>query len=132
MLTKATYVTLFVSDQDKALDFYTRVLGFEKRADNPAPGGGRFVTVGLEGGELQIVLWPGSPGHAKATSGAVPGACILDSSDCKKDYEALRERGAKFEGPVDEQPWALVAVAVDPDGNRIMLRQNRHPAAGGR
>ncbi len=49
MLTKVTYVTLFVNDQDRGLDFYTNTLGFEKRVDNPAPGGGRFLTVGLKG-----------------------------------------------------------------------------------
>ena len=35
MLEKLVYVSVFVKDQDKALDFYTNVLGFEKRADNP-------------------------------------------------------------------------------------------------
>src|SRR5262249_12388631 len=46
MFTKVVYTTVFVSDQDKALDFYTKTLGFEKRADNPAPGGSRFLAVG--------------------------------------------------------------------------------------
>ncbi len=52
MLTKVTYVTLFVNDQDKALDFYRHILGFEKRVDNPVLGGGRFLTVGLKGQEV--------------------------------------------------------------------------------
>ena len=39
LLTKVVYVTQFVSDQDKALDFYTRLLDFEKRPDNPTPEG---------------------------------------------------------------------------------------------
>ncbi len=51
MLTKVTYVTLFVNDQDKTLDFYTHILGFEKRIESPVPGGGRFLTVGLKGQE---------------------------------------------------------------------------------
>ena len=45
MLEKLVYVTVFVKDQDKALDFYTNVLGFEKRADVPKTDGPRFVSV---------------------------------------------------------------------------------------
>ena len=47
MLEKIVYATVFVSDQDRALDFYTRILGFEKRAENPTPAGQRFLSVGV-------------------------------------------------------------------------------------
>jgi catechol 2,3-dioxygenase-like lactoylglutathione lyase family enzyme len=56
VLTGVRYVTLFVSDQDRALDYYTNVLGFEKRVDNPAPGGERFLGVGLEGQDFLLIL----------------------------------------------------------------------------
>ncbi|MCC6997759.1 MAG: VOC family protein [Deltaproteobacteria bacterium] len=128
MLTRLKYLTLFVTDQDRAIAFYTSALGFERRADNPAPGGaGRFVTMGLPGQELQVVLWTGSPGKARQPPGRhVPGACIIETDDCRKDFEALRARGVSFEGgEVFEEPWALVAILADPDGNRIMLHQTR-------
>jgi catechol 2,3-dioxygenase-like lactoylglutathione lyase family enzyme len=48
LLTKVVYVAQFVSDQDKALDFYTRLLDFEKRADNPTADGPRFLTVAVK------------------------------------------------------------------------------------
>ncbi len=128
MLTKVTYVTLFVNDQDKVLDFYTNTLGFEKRVDNPVPGGGRFLTVGLKGQELQVVLWPGMHGNAKQAPGLIPGACIIETNDCHKEFEVLKARGVKFETPqVIEQPAALVAILQDPDDNRLMLRENRQP-----
>ena len=63
MLKQVAYVSVFVQDQDKALDFYTNVLGFEKGIDNPTPGGPRFLTVGVKGQDLQLVLWPGTPGQ---------------------------------------------------------------------
>jgi catechol 2,3-dioxygenase-like lactoylglutathione lyase family enzyme len=131
MLTKVTYVTLFVKDQDNALDFYANTLGFEKRVDNPgAPGGGRFLTVGLKGQDIQIVLWPGTPGKANQSPGPIPGACIIETNDCRKDFEDLKARGINFETPqVLEQPWAFIAILQDPDGNRLMLRENRQPAA---
>ncbi|WP_394845414.1 VOC family protein [Pendulispora brunnea] len=128
MLSKVAYVTLFVNDQDKALDFYTDVLGFEKRADNPLPTGTRFLTVGLAGQDLQIVLWPGTHGKAKPTQGLVPGVCTFETSDCRKTFETLKARGVEFETPQPiEQPVAWVAVLRDPDGNRLMLRENRTP-----
>jgi catechol 2,3-dioxygenase-like lactoylglutathione lyase family enzyme len=126
MLNKVTYVTLFVADQERALNFYTRSLGFEKRVDNPTPDGDRFLTVGIEGQDLQLVLWPGTPGGPKPKAGPRPGACIIQTDDCHKDFAALRARGVTFETDhVLEQPWAFVATLQDPDGNRITLRENR-------
>ena len=59
MFKRIMYTTLFVTDQEKALDFYTQMFGFEKRADNPGSEG-RFLTVGLKGQDAEILLWPGS------------------------------------------------------------------------
>ena len=61
MLKKVVYVALLVSDQDKALDFYTNVIGLEKRGDFPTPGGARILTVGVKGQDLDLWLWPGTP-----------------------------------------------------------------------
>ena len=122
MFTKVAYMTVFVSNQDKALDFYTNVLGFEKRADNPAPGGDRFLAVGLPGQDLWVVLWPGTPGKPRATTGPVPGACVLETSDCRKVFEDLKARGVPFETAEPlKQPWGYVAVGSDPDGNRLQI-----------
>ena len=63
MLEKIFYSSVLVSDQDRALDFYTNVLGLEKRAENPTPDGPRFLTVGVEGQDFMLVLWPGTPGR---------------------------------------------------------------------
>jgi len=49
MLKHVAYITMLVRNQDKALDFYTNVVGFEKRWDVPVPNGGRFLTVGVKG-----------------------------------------------------------------------------------
>ena len=64
MLKKVPYVALMVSDQDKALDFYTRIIGFQKRGDFPTPVGPRFLTIGVEGQDFGLVLWPGAPCRA--------------------------------------------------------------------
>jgi catechol 2,3-dioxygenase-like lactoylglutathione lyase family enzyme len=125
MLEEIVYTTVFVSDQDKALDFYTNVLGFEQRAENPTPDGPRFLTVGLEGQDFQLVLWPGTPGHGQPVYGRVPAAYTIATADIRKAYEALKSRGVEFDTEVLEYPWGYVAVFHDPDGNRLQLREGR-------
>jgi catechol 2,3-dioxygenase-like lactoylglutathione lyase family enzyme len=128
MLKAIAYTTVFVSDQDKALDFYTNVLGFEKRFENPTPDGPRFLTVGLPDQEFQLVLWPGTPGQAQPLKTHTPGAYTIDTEDCRKAYETLKSRGVRFDTEVMEYPWGDIAVFQDPDGNRLQLRGLR--AAG--
>ena len=70
MLEGVVYTSVFVSDQDRALDFCTNVLGFEPRFDNPTPNGPRFLTVGNEGQDFQLVLWPGTPGRLSRSTAA--------------------------------------------------------------
>jgi predicted enzyme related to lactoylglutathione lyase len=124
LFKKVVYVTQFVSDQDKALDFYTKRLDFEKRVDNPTPDGGpRFLTVGVRGEDFQLVLWPGKPGEGQAFQ--IPAACTIETPDCRKTFEELKSRGVNFETEVLEYPWGCIAVFVDPDGNRLQLRQGR-------
>ena len=57
MLTNVMYVTLYVTDQDRSLRFYTEQLGLEKRIDFTGPDG-RFLTVGVPGGPVELILWP--------------------------------------------------------------------------
>ena len=69
MLKNVFYTSVLVSDQDRALDFYTNALGLEHRVENPTPDGPRFLTVGVEGDQFQLVLWPGTPGQAQPVMG---------------------------------------------------------------
>jgi catechol 2,3-dioxygenase-like lactoylglutathione lyase family enzyme len=55
-----------ISDQDKAADFYTKVLGFKKNQGAPTPNGPRFLTVGLPEQDFHLVLWPGTPRQSRA------------------------------------------------------------------
>src|SRR5260221_14636377 len=64
MFSMIMYTTLFVTDQDKALDFYTTMFGFEKRVDYPGPEG-RFLTIAFKGQALEVILWPGVAEPAK-------------------------------------------------------------------
>lgn len=125
MLINVVYVAVFVSDQDKALDFYTNTLGFEKRLENaPTPEGPRFLSVGVKDQELMLLLWPGTPGKGRLTQGSTVAQYTIETDDCRKSFETLTARGVKFDPPeVMERPWGLVAKFEDPDGNVLQLRQ---------
>ena len=125
MLERILYTTLLVSDQDAALDYYTNVLGFEVGVDAPTTDGPRFLTVAVNGQDFQLVLWPGTPGQAQPAQGRVPAAYTIETSDCRKAFEALKERGVNFETDVLEYPWGYIAVFQDPDGNRLQIREAR-------
>ena len=125
MLEKVFYTSVLVSDQDKALDFYTNVLGLEHRVENPTPDGPRFLTVGVEGDDFQLVLWPGTPGRAQPVQGRIPASITIETEDCRKTFEALKSRGVRFETDVLEYPWGCVALFEDPDGNRLQIREGR-------
>jgi len=125
MLEKVVYVSVFVKDQNKALGFYTEVLGFEKRVDAPYPDGPRFLTVGLKGQDFQLVLWPGTPGQGQPFQGRNTAAYTIETKDCRKAFETLKSRGVKFDTEVLEYPWGYVAVFQDLDGNRLQIRQGR-------
>jgi|SRR5215813_14340011 len=125
MLEKISYVSVFVKDQDKALDFYTNLLGFEKRVDNPNANGPRFVSVGLKGHDFALVLWPGTPGQAQRIDGRIPAQYTIQTEDCQKAFETLKSRGVRFDTEVLVYPWGYVAVFQDLDGNRLQLLQLR-------
>jgi catechol 2,3-dioxygenase-like lactoylglutathione lyase family enzyme len=128
MFSRIMYTTLFVTDQDKALDFYTKTFGFQKRADYSGPEG-RFVTIALNEGP-EVLLWPGTAGRASTTPGApaisVPGPLIIESDDLTKDFETLRSHGVTFaDAQPENYPFGMRVTALDPDGNRVSLRQTR-------
>jgi predicted enzyme related to lactoylglutathione lyase len=123
MHKRVAYTTVFVSDQDEALDYYTNVLGFDKGVENPTPERPRFLTVGVNGQDFQLVLWPGTPGQGQPVQGRVPAAYTIETEDCRAAYELLKSRGVKFDTEVLEYPWGYIAVFQDLDGNRLQIRQ---------
>jgi predicted enzyme related to lactoylglutathione lyase len=125
VLKNVFYTSVLVSDQDKALDFYTNVLGLEKRVENPTPDGPRFLTVGVKGDEFMLVLWPGTPGHAEPALGAPPPSVTIETDDCRETVAELKARGVEFLTDVLEFPWGYVAQFLDPDGNRLQVREGR-------
>ncbi|EHR60444.1 VOC family protein [Saccharomonospora cyanea] len=127
---------VWVHDQDEALDFYTRKLGMEVRADVTVPemGDFRWLTVGPAGqSDVSIVLMaiPGPPVLDETTSAQVAqlmekgvGASIfLVTDDCRRTYQELSARGVEFVEKPEERPYGIDAAFRDPSGNHIRLTQ---------
>ncbi|GAA4455464.1 glyoxalase superfamily protein [Phytohabitans houttuyneae] len=107
-------MTVFVSDQEKARDFYVDVLGFGVKADQTFHDN-RWLEVGPDAG-TSLVLHKPFPG---ATAGLAQGT-VLGSSDVDADVARLRAAGIAVEGPTDT-PWGRQATFADPDGNGFVL-----------
>jgi len=120
--------SVFVKDQEKALQFYTGTLGFVKKADIPA-GEYRWLTVVSpeepNGGEL--VLEPNGNPAAKAYQEAILSqgipATMFFVDDVQKEYDRLRKLGVAFKsGPAQAGP-AVIAIFEDTCGNLIQISQ---------
>lgn len=129
---------LWVHDQDAALEFYTKRVGMEVRADVTLPemGGFRWLTVGPPGQEdISIVLMaiPGPPMMDADTAEQVrtlmakgfAGTLFLVTDDCRAAYEELRSRGVDFTEPPEERPYGVDSGFRDPSGNSVRLTQLR-------
>ncbi len=129
---KLTHVTLVVKDQDKALEFYTKTMGFEKKSDYTQPGHPRYLTVSPKGQDIEMVLWPaGAEPERMPESHRHPGIgtrTVLQVEDCRKTFAELKKKGAHFK---DEQPyeagWGIAADLTDPDGNPFTIFQPAPP-----
>ncbi|HTY73409.1 MAG TPA: VOC family protein [Actinomycetes bacterium] len=129
---------LWVHDQDVALDFYTRKVGFEVRMDVTFPelGNFRWLTVGPVGqDDVAIVLMaiPSPPVMDEATREDVrtlmgkgfAGTVFLTTDDCWKAYEDMKSRGVEFFGEPEEQPYGIDTGFRDPSGNNLRIGQLR-------
>ena len=114
-----TVVSVPVSDQDRARDFYVGKLGFELTRDDDSVPGIRWVQVApAKGGTaLTLVTW-----FDTMPAGSLRGL-VLACDDLDAEYERLQASGVPFDGPPQRQPWATEAVCHDPDGNELVLQQ---------
>jgi catechol 2,3-dioxygenase-like lactoylglutathione lyase family enzyme len=125
---KIRLVSIFVEDQDKALRFYTDVLGFVKKVDLPA-GGARWITVVSPEApdELELVLEPNAHPAARAYQEAlfkdgIP-VTAFESDDIRSECRRLKERGVVFTlEPMAAGP-VTIAVFSDTCGNLIQVYQ---------
>ena len=120
VITRIHSAPVIVSDQDKALEFYTGILGWEKELDNDMGGGMRFITVKPRGGETSLALNLPQM-HNGAEPGTVDGISLI-ADDVQKTYEELSAKGVTFTMKPERMPWGDIGAHFkDPDGNGFFL-----------
>jgi predicted enzyme related to lactoylglutathione lyase len=125
---KIKLTSVFVDDQDKALRFYTEVLGFAKKTD-VRQGPFRWLTVASpeepDGAQLQLALNnnPAAKAYQQAIFQQGQPAAMFNTNDVKGDYERIKARGAQFTMPPTDVTGSTIAVLDDTCGNLIQLIQ---------
>jgi len=120
--------SVYVDDQNRALSFYTEVLGFSKKADF-SNGPFRWLTVGSseepDGTQLQLALNnnPAAKAYQQAMLQQNQPAAMFFTNDIKSDYERMKARGAAFAMPPTAVTGSTIAMLNDTCGNLIQLTQ---------
>lgn len=129
MNRKIVNVALLVADYDEAIDYYTRVLGFELLEDEPSGADKRWVVVAPRGdGATRLLLARAADDRQRAAIGNQTGGRVflfMHTDDFPRDYEALQAAGVRFcETPRDEK-YGRVVVFEDLYGNKWDLIEPR-------
>jgi predicted enzyme related to lactoylglutathione lyase len=135
-MIKIANTQFWVHDQEEALAFYTRTLGWDVRSDVTMEEWGdfRWLVVGPAGqDDIGLVLMPvPKPPMLDAESGGqlaqlvakgAGGTLFLETEDCQASYDELSARGVVFNDPPTPQPYGIDTSFRDPSGNNIRLTQ---------
>ena len=129
MTQQIAAIALLVRDYDEAIDYYTRVLGFDLLEDTPLAGGKRWVRVAPAGGRgTALLLARAANEQQRARVGDQTGGRVflfLHTDDFWRDFAAMRSGGVQFAEEPRQEAYGTVAVFVDLYGNRWDLLQLR-------
>jgi catechol 2,3-dioxygenase-like lactoylglutathione lyase family enzyme len=127
---KIVVTSVFVDDQDKALQFYTTVLGFVKKTEVPM-GPSRWLTVVApdDPDGIELLLEPGShpavgPFKRALVEDGIPFTSFA-VKDVQAEYQRLRSAGVHFTQPPADMGPITTAVLDDTCGNLIQIAQKK-------
>lgn len=123
VITHLNTVTVYVSDQQRSLDFYVDKLSFEKRADRDMGPAGRWIEVCPPGAISGLVLARGDAFDRQDRVGR-SADLIFDTDDIYAAHKALKARGVEVTEP-HVQAWGTSFQVTDPDGLAVLIRQPR-------
>lgn len=118
MIKRLKFAAIPVTDQDRALEFYTEKLGFTIYSDQPFSEEQRWIELGIAGSDTRVVLFT-----AEAHKPMIGGWSNLTfgCDDVEAAYEELSRKGVEFVGPPETQAWGSFALFKDPDGTTFCL-----------
>jgi catechol 2,3-dioxygenase-like lactoylglutathione lyase family enzyme len=134
MISRMSHATIFVNNQDEALEFYRDKLGFRVHTDAKVSEEFRWLTMCTnDDPNFEIVLMEPKPGMLMdeeasnqlrgLMSKGVLGAGVFNTRDCRKTYEELKAKGVQFMSEPAERPYGIEAVFKDNSGNWFSLTQ---------
>jgi predicted enzyme related to lactoylglutathione lyase len=123
-VSKIANVIIPVADQDRALKFYTDVLGLEKRVDAPFGPGLRWIEVAPTGADTPIAICPPGP---NVTPGGKDTGISLQTDDIDAYHAQLKDRGVDVDAEVSRFGDAVPPLFWfrDPEGNTLMVVEAR-------
>jgi catechol 2,3-dioxygenase-like lactoylglutathione lyase family enzyme len=116
MIRGVKFASIPVTDQDRALAFYTEKLGFRMVTDQPFDGKQRWIELGIPGADTRVVLFNGSalqPGNFMNVT--------LWSDDVEGTVPELKSKGVEIVREPKREPWGTFAIFKDIDGNSFVL-----------
>ncbi len=117
MIKGIKFASIPVTDQDRALAFYTEKLGFTILTDQPF-GEQRWIELGIPGAQSGVVLF--TPDEHKSHIGSFSHISFF-TDDIDKTYQEFLQRGVEMDGPPEKMPWGTFISFKDPDGNSYVL-----------
>jgi predicted enzyme related to lactoylglutathione lyase len=118
MIKGIKFVSVPVSDQDRALDFYTKKLGFSIITDQPFNDTQRWIELKIPGADTGLVLFR-MEGDEKRIGSQQPMS--FWTNNVQRTYDELISRGVEFTGPPVTADWGSSAIFMDSDGNKFVL-----------
>jgi predicted enzyme related to lactoylglutathione lyase len=111
-------ISIPVSDQENAKNFYVQKLGFNLVFEGSTPDGGKWIQIGLPGDRVTFSL---VTGQMHANPGSLKGI-IINTDDIKTDVSKLRQKGISA-SDIRDFPHGKISSFSDPDGNQWVLRE---------
>src|SRR5690242_14914776 len=118
MIRGVKFASIPVTDQDRALAFYTEKLGFRLLTDQPFDDKQRWIELGIGGAETRFVLFTPDDQRDRI-GGFFAGSLACDNVEAT--YRQLTAKGVEFLSPPQKQPWGEYAIMKDPDGNQFVI-----------
>ena len=118
MIKCIKFVSVPVTDQQRAVDFYTQKLGMRVLTDQPFSDTQRWIELGIPRAETRLVLFT-APGQEKMIGGFMNISFTAD--DAEATAKQMKEKGVEFVQEPQKADWGTAAIFKDPDGNQFVL-----------
>ncbi len=120
MIKNVDFVSIPVADQKRALAVYTEKLGFSVFTDQPFNDKQRWIELKIGGAQTRVVLFT-PEGHEERVGGFQ--SMTFNCDDVERTWVELREKGVEFTTPPRKEPWGVMAMFKDSEGNQFVLGQ---------